>query len=51
MFYQFSDELKTIDYDKVSPKHVCAGYVTLKEFEQIYQYFGFSESTVRQCEE
>lgn len=51
MFYQFSDELKTIDYDKVNPKHVCAGYVTLKEFEQIYQYFGFSESTVRQCEE
>ena len=46
MFYQFSDDVTTVETDKIDSHYVTAGYVTISEFEKIYDKFGFAVSTV-----
>ncbi len=46
MFYQFSDDVTTVETDKIDSHYVTAGYVTISEFEKIYDKFGFAISTV-----
>ena len=51
MFYQYSDELTTIEPQDRDPNLVCAAYITLAELDAHYEKFGFSPSTVQQCKE
>lgn len=51
MFYQYSDELTTIEPQDRDPNLVCAAYITLAELDTHYEKFGFSPSTVQQCKE
>lgn len=46
MFYEFSDELITVENGNINPHYVTAGYVTVSEFEKIYESFGFARSAV-----
>ncbi len=47
MFYQFQDDVTTVEIDEINSHYVTAGYVTAAEFEKIYDRFGFSASTVQ----
>lgn len=49
MFYQFADEITTVDIDDIDKHYVTAGYVTLKELEKVYEKLGFARSTVDIC--
>lgn len=51
MFFQFDDELTTVERKDINPSLVTAGYITLDELEKIYEEFGFAASTVQQCRE
>lgn len=42
MFYQYSDELTTIEPQDRDPNLVCAAYITLAELDAHYEKFGFS---------
>lgn len=47
MFYQFQDEVTTVDIEDIDSHYVTAGYVTAAEFEKIYDRFGFAASTAQ----
>lgn len=49
MFYQFNDDVTTVDVNDVSSSCVTAGYVTLNELQKIYEKLGFSRTTVDTC--
>lgn len=49
MFYQFNDDVTTIEAADISSNCITAGYVTLKELQKVYEKFGFSRSTVDAC--
>lgn len=49
MFYQFEDEITTVELENINPHYVTAGYVTLNEFEGIYDTFGFSRFAFDLC--
>ena len=49
MFYQFEDEITTVDPKSIDSHYLTAGYVTLKEFEGVYDTFGFSKSNLDFC--
>ncbi len=49
MFYQFEDEVTTVELENINPHYVTAGYVTLNEFEGIYDTFGFSRYAFDLC--
>ena len=49
MFYQFEDEITTIELEKINSHYISAGYVTLNEFESIYDTFGFSRYAFDFC--
>lgn len=51
MFFQFDDELTTVERKDINPSLVTAGYITLDELEKVYEEFGFAASTVQQCRE
>ena len=52
MFYQFSPEgLRQVDEKNLSGEHITAGYITLSKLKDCYRNFGFSKSTVEQCQE
>lgn len=49
MFYQFEDEITTVELEAINPHYITAGYVTLNEFEDIYESFGFSRFAFDFC--
>ena len=49
MFYQFEDEITTVELEAINPHYITAGYVTLNEFEGIYDSFGFSRFAFDFC--
>ena len=49
MFYQFEDDITTVEFNDIDPHYITAGYVTLKEFEGVYERFGFSRSNFDCC--
>ncbi len=51
MFFQYDDELTTVERKDINPSLVTAGYITLDELENIYEEFGFAASTIQQCHE
>lgn len=51
MFYQFDDELTTVETKDINTNLVTAGYITVDELNGYYEHFGFSKSTVQQCME
>lgn len=52
MFYQFgADGLRLIDEKNITAEHITAGYITLSKLKDCYRKFGFSKSTVEQCQE
>lgn len=46
MFYEFSDDVVTVSIENINPHYVTAGYVTVSEFEKIYERFGFARSNI-----
>lgn len=51
MFYQFDDEMLSIDWDEINEKILCLGFINLNELEKCYKRFSFSVSTVEKCKE
>ncbi len=51
MFYQFEDDVTTVDVDDIDSHYITAGCVTINEFEDIYSKFGFSSFTFECCKE
>lgn len=49
MFYQFEDEITTVELENINSHYITAGYVTLGEFENIYDFFGFSRYAFDLC--
>ncbi len=49
MFYQFCDDVESVEIDDIPSNNVVAGYVTLGELENVYDKFGFARSTVDAC--
>lgn len=49
MFYQFEDEITTVELEAINPHYITAGYVTLNEFESVYDSFGFSRFAFDFC--
>lgn len=49
MFYQFEDEITTVAPKSIDSHYLTAGYVTLNEFEALYEGFGFSKSNLDFC--
>lgn len=51
MFYQFDDDVTTVDVADIDNHYITAGYVTINEFENIYSQFGFSSYTLDCCKD
>ena len=49
MFYQFEDEITTVELEAINSHYITAGYTTLNEFESIYDAFGFSRFAFDFC--
>jgi len=51
MFYQFEDEMISVDTDELNEKILSMGFINSNELEKVYKKFGFSVSTVEKCRE
>lgn len=49
MFYQIKEKIEPVSASKIDENYVTAGYVDVKELEEIADTLGFSESTVDEC--
>ena len=52
MYYEFGPNgMKLIDEKNINPERITAGYITLSRLKDCYRKFGFSKSTLDQCQE
>ena len=52
MFYEYGPSgMKLIDERNIDPERITAGYITLSRLKDCYRKFGFSKSTLDQCQE
>jgi hypothetical protein len=52
MYYEFGPNgMKLIDEKDIRPERITAGYITLSRLKDCYRKFGFSKSTLDQCQE
>ena len=52
MYYEFGPSgMKLIDEKNIDPERITAGYITLSRLKDCYRKFGFSKSTLDQCQE
>lgn len=51
MFYQFDDEIIGVDIEEINDSRLFAGFVNIRELEQIYKRFGFSMKCIERCRE
>lgn len=52
MFYDFCDgRMRLIEERDIDPARVTAGYITLSRLKDCYRKFGFSKSTVDDCQQ
>ncbi|HCL03777.1 MAG TPA: magnesium transporter [Lachnoclostridium phytofermentans] len=50
MFYEISNTVKPVGYREIkNSESIYVGIITLKELEEIYEFFDFSESTLTTC--
>ncbi len=49
MFYEFSDDIVTVEPENISQNFITAGYVLCNEIDKIADIFGFSQQSVIQC--
>lgn len=49
MFYEFNDDIVTIDAKDINSNNLTAGYVTSAELQNVYEGLGFGRSTVEAC--
>lgn len=49
MFYQFDDEIVSVEASQISDKTLTVGFVSVSELERIYKLFGFSLGCVEKC--
>lgn len=49
MFYQFDDEMVSVDYDKIKDNTLALGFVTAFELEKIYKHFDIPLQVVELC--
>lgn len=49
MFYEFNDDIVTIDVNNINSNNLTAGYVTCAELQNVYEALGFGRSTVEAC--
>lgn len=51
MFYQIQDRLSPIRLEEYNPSLLTLGIISLKELTECYTVFGFSQSTVLECQD
>lgn len=51
MFYEFSDDVITIDVDDISSSFITVGFVNVCDIERLAEKFCFSQQTVKICRE
>ena len=52
MYYEFGPNgMKQIEEKNIDPERITAGYITLSRLKDCYRKFGFSKSTLDQCQE
>lgn len=51
MFYEFSDDVVTIDMEDISSNFITVGFINVNEIDKITQKFGFSQQTIQMCRE
>lgn len=51
MFYEFSDDIVSVEMQDISESFIAAGYINLDSLDEISEHFGFSQQTVIQCRE
>ncbi len=52
MYYEFGPSgMKLIEEKDIDPERLTAGYITLSRLKDCYRRFGFSRTTVDQCQE
>lgn len=49
MFYEFSDDIVTVEPENISQNFIAAGYVLCDEIDKIADIFDFSQQSVIQC--
>lgn len=49
MFYVFDDELKSIEIEEISKNMLCAGFMTVGEFERLATVFSLPKNIVELC--
>ena len=49
MFYVFDDELKSIEIEEISKNMLCAGFMTVGEFERLAAVFSLPKNIVELC--
>ena len=49
LFYQFTDPVRAVSGDELSPGVLTAGFVSVEELQQRCAQFGFAPSTVSDC--
>lgn len=50
LFYDIKTGInKNLTLEEIQPENIIFGYITLRELENIYENFGFSESTLKDC--
>jgi magnesium transporter len=50
MFYEFGDDVVSVDMEEVSESFITVGYIGTSELEKALNYFGFSQQTAIECE-
>lgn len=51
MFYQFDDDMVSVDCDELNDSSICMGFINFSVLENVYKRFGFSVSSVEKCRE
>lgn len=51
MFYEFSDDVVTIDMEDISSNFITVGFINVNEIDKIVEKFGFSQQTIQMCRE
>ena len=49
MFYVFDDELKSIEIEEINKNMLCAGFMTVGEFERLAAVFSLPKNIVELC--
>lgn len=50
MIYEYNEKMKKIQLTDIDASHITVGLITIEELEENNHFFGFSESTIAECQ-